>query len=1562
MSDIEGGPGLSDASSVSGSPGLFSDLSGAGISNSESDLDGGPGLQVGPEAVVVDEAVAALAVDPGFAGSAGGRPPGLVPGSRQWRRMQRRFAAAGHSPEDAVAVPGAVVHGPPAVDFADVSTSESADRIKVWLQPGPQHVNLVDSIGSKLRNGPAFNEKIANTFELLTGTVARHHASLVAEAERLDIHRTKLPDMTIEIAATVYETSVLATEAGLDELYQRVTTMRDVELIAGYTYVSNDEATFMLNLPEDLPPDLKQIFKKVERIDGTSGVHGPVAKYVCHVMNSTAMAGFLLKCVDGSFLYYMYPIPTRLMTMDHTNSKTTLESMKRALSSPALKRLLEICPFLVAAVTNDDCNTNKFVDKVCRHVALINEARIRSRCDVHMCHTCTGNVLDCVKLLLSGIIAFGLAMRQPGSLNILRRCLRLYFAVCLRVSTDPAPGPDSPTAKYMDYVLDLFLHPSLGKAAGVRRQVIRKLLNGVIMANGIIWHHCVAGCCPGDTTPLVQCQVHLVDALLPHLCPILRKGRWTAIQDPLNYLGLLFALGIAQIVLPIWLRELKDPSKPATELDFAPSGESRLALGAFMQPIVDLDDLGEPGIGGDEVPDDQIVACDEPEDGENTGKEYAAENERNRATVQDLLDSQPMASLIVLRRSLQPFFWLMASLLHMASTKFDRKQYKSMKEGKPMDVKLRLVEQAKGTLARSCLDRIRRRLTDVAAWGALPAACRTAETSFQAFRMLLRGGASVFLHLLWFHTMLYPSKAFRLVDPDCTQEVAEEIYFDRECLWDHYMQAHRLRFPDDKLFGIESLTIILVVAMILKNETVNIELLHAALRRFMIGSVQAKKRSWSQVSADWVLSRQRASERGQFAEHTPYKSAKESCKGNRGHVRPQKQPNKKSKRLARHLRAQRRRGISGRKHLYTSWTEFLKDFLKGVKESGKRINLASAAYKALSAARKRALAAQARRKNQRNRARAFLRYHGHRADDAIPNRPADADVFADLGVLAVRDETTLLQSLSKIFDDSGGKSIQAALATANSFSRRQSQYENQSEKRENQEVREYMAAVPPEVLGPPQVRGRIATTSWRNFPAAWPAVVFCPPVISFAEHLYKRMPQKVKKAVSTMWHHRCAMIISNDLAELPKPPDDKYYDCKNVGICTCKTGPWPYLRNMFARYASLTRTVFPPKTNLRKTLSEAEIVIRIYQYGFPLNSEWFLVAYINLATMVSVLVPLCLEASQARVDRTIKDVLLTLADDFEYLLVWKFLTSLDANKRWMIDFWQLRPHFASFPPNRVRGVRVTGSHVLWLLGPRPSAPPSGALPPPGPGAAPLGLSPADARGPDDGRDGVAPLPLEDAPPERPEEAEPECDGPAKLIPEEIEGPSASDDEYYEPPDLAGLGLDAAPAGAAAAGPKGKGRGMGGTGRVRAAPKVYARDAGWLAEHGRDHYHAESVWSQHTRIEVGHIVIYEAKEQLIYVCNACRLHFHRKYEAAKIHDPTKDPQGRPMGLLIAVSQFNCRGDKARHRFFIESGVDYLTRWMARRFALRHSVAAECFKKERKRWDHEGDEPRDSPGGV
>ena len=62
---------MSDASSVSGSPGLFSDLSGAGISNSESDLDGGPGLQVGPEAVVVDEAVAALAVDPGFAGSAG---------------------------------------------------------------------------------------------------------------------------------------------------------------------------------------------------------------------------------------------------------------------------------------------------------------------------------------------------------------------------------------------------------------------------------------------------------------------------------------------------------------------------------------------------------------------------------------------------------------------------------------------------------------------------------------------------------------------------------------------------------------------------------------------------------------------------------------------------------------------------------------------------------------------------------------------------------------------------------------------------------------------------------------------------------------------------------------------------------------------------------------------------------------------------------------------------------------------------------------------------------------------------------------------------------------------------------------------------------------------------------------------------------------------------------------------------------------------------------------------------------------------------------------------------
>ena len=64
----------------------------------------------------------------------------------------------------------------------------------------------------------------------------------------------------------------------------------------------------------------------------------------------------------------------------------------------------------------------------------------------------------------------------------------------------------------------------------------------------------------------------------------------------------------------------------------------------------------------------------------------------------------------------------------------------------------------------------------------------------------------------------------------------------------------------------------------------------------------------------------------------------------------------------------------------------------------------------------------------------------------------------------------------------------------------------------------------------------------------------------------------------------------------------------------------------------------------------------------------------------------------------------------------------------------------------------------------------------------------------------------------------------------------------------------------------------------------------------------------------------------------------RYLAAKIAKPETSPQGRPMGLLIAVAMFDCEKNKLKHQAYARSGIDYLNRWAARKYALRRRM---CF---------------------
>ncbi len=141
-------------------------------------------------------------------------------------------------------------------------------------------------------------------------------------------------------------------------------------------------------------------------------------------------------------------------------------------------------------------------------------------------------------------------------------------------------------------------------------------------------------------------------------------------------------------------------------------------------------------------------------------------------------------------------------------------------------------------------------------WEGIALAERTPYTSTLIFRSVSRGAGAIAALMCANHNS-YPMRLFRGMSP----ELKSTIVDDPECIMDDYSKDFMRRFRN-RLDCVEAQAELALLAMLLRCDILDIECLHAAMRRACLRSCQTWKRTFETVSADFWLADQRLHESG----------------------------------------------------------------------------------------------------------------------------------------------------------------------------------------------------------------------------------------------------------------------------------------------------------------------------------------------------------------------------------------------------------------------------------------------------------------------------------------------------------------------------------------------------------------------------------------------------------------------------------------------------------------------------------------------------------------------------
>ena len=1430
--------------------------------------------------------------------------------------------------------------------------AQNSSEIQNWfrLDSGSWQLELLSHFsGSAHKEG--IQQGINRMTHLLFGPHLRQSCGLGVEAALCNISREKYPAIAKAFCALNFFVFLLACEAFCKGLYSEIQG-GVVTALCGFVFVSNDETSMYMNMPSDVSPELLAHFKAVE----SQYRNERYTRYLCKIMNIVVKAAFLIKRAGAEEpVTLLLDLPEHLYNMDHNTTETTRECWCRIRRNfPWLFKLLGLFPKNVLLVVNDNG-----IQNIRWFGAELRDspdawANLRSNCDVHAAHNSFGAALDTQKAIISGITNTSLAMSGSMALNKLRDAIRILGKARIRVTKcEVLPTLSAAAMKFRVTVVQCFLRPAYhGISALIRAFILVGMLQGDWRSGEYIDHFCLPGCCTDDFPFSTKFDTFVTDSLAPCLCPTFRRGRWMGCLGAVDWQGLIFNVHqIGHLVVGPWSRELGNSDKPVTQEDFKREDAAGGMAGAFA--AVDLPQLVEEetfAVAMAEV--DAAVAAE--------GGSEADLNKVHRMQAASFAALKPGPWFILIRTCMIPFLTLMQALLAMAGAKFDRKALGEVKAGKPM--KYRMLEMANGVYTNPFFTQCSNAILGNWFWERLPLGWRTETMASAGFKFLVRGAAATFWLVHFPRTRRFPSILFRLLEPGA--DVADIIHAP-SCTFDDFTKTFRQWFPTEAdMVSPIAILILTVVAVLMRNETVQIEDLHALLRRHIVKSVQCRKRSWTQILAEYVSLRLRARLKGVFDGVEHAKLCSTQVKRIRPSVRKTTLSMTKRAIQQRELRKRKTAAKKNRKRrsVVSAWNVFQTQRwgASSLKWTKHMFKLMAEDFGKLSPTDSSALKREAMLQTTRKRAQQFLNTHQgtkrqrlrlaevRHEDSLVPRHRSEYE------------EAALFLTNASILDAS------TTIAQARTRASQVADRRRRQQARTIDELNDWKKDVPKEHLK--GSLSKLSSSAFLRGMFAKPSVAFAPNIVPLAKHLFERLPKAIREStVLPQWKEFCAMVTHSEcdpIGNLPVSYSQKW--CYVAARCLCQTGPDPYLRRIQESFSQRLRKVCPAKDRMRTLLSAGDCIVKILSSDFS-GPRWLHISYINLTTFIPVVLALGLVADDAAQSSAKPCVMLTLWDaTLTFRTVWDAFDTLSPLADHFFEFWRIQSTSEVERPSiRVcvlRAQQVLEQVQFWngprlcAGGPPPVGPdgPSGdapALRPPGPRAPALlaieDVCVVEADVPDvlPGVDAIVeaahlalPDPIIEA-----DEVEPD---------EKLGGP--------EPLADGDAGDDGGPGKGAGDKGKGKGKGDDAAGPAK-VPTLRSVVKTWAAPTDRSaHADSDPVFDFATGQHRGRIQRWKDGNGLVFMCAACDGIWRRSFKPRKHDNPDRFAQGRPMGFLIGLGQHPCGGDNRTHRMACE-GMSFELRSSCRREACARSLFSKSFELERDPWTHEGPEPVAAPWG-
>jgi hypothetical protein len=346
-------------------------------------------------------------------------------------------------------------------------------------------------------------DDVQRVYDFLFGVEVRSGATKTAESKSLGLRRHTLSEMVEHVAASSFDSSRLCAVSFLYRLTEAFAT--GARPLMALLSTAWDETPMMVRDDDEQSP--------------SGGRTRGRAKMVGKLIQSEIHVAFVMVDQSGRAFAFESRLPTNVQVVDSCTGETTVAALETCWDVPGLRALLSRFRHVVHLSHCDRASSNLRAEAMLRGKQKSVDSRLPIHCIVHKAHTAQTAQYDPVDRLVTGMLAWGLAMRPGGGIGKLREALRCLFRARLEIVRGAAgPGLDTRVGRMRQSRVDLFSDAAeIGPSGLVRRSVLLELVNGD-WGDSVVKHYCI-GCC-NETPTLERFCTEVVDALTPSALPI----------------------------------------------------------------------------------------------------------------------------------------------------------------------------------------------------------------------------------------------------------------------------------------------------------------------------------------------------------------------------------------------------------------------------------------------------------------------------------------------------------------------------------------------------------------------------------------------------------------------------------------------------------------------------------------------------------------------------------------------------------------------------------------------------------------------------------------------------------------------------------------------------------------------------------------------------------------------------------------------------------------------------------------------------------------------------------